>query len=321
LAGVDLVKYIMAFAVVAIHFRPNFDADWEYPFLFEWFIRLAVPYFFITSGFLLERRLASMPDWHDRRNAIIRKTGRLFKLWVVWLAISLPLAIYSYSYALQDGNIADTIKSYAYGLIVNGWAPRAAPLWFIYSMIWVFLIIAVSQRLKHYKFKLIMAFAVLTFMYWAAPLTQNPYLNLLKTYTSHLLSGGIYILSGMILHDCKKTNSYSFAAICIAVSLALGYFKMPYNPVIGGIGLFAIALKLPLRATARTLSLRYQSMWIYYLHEYVLFATFILLSMKDFMSNPWLMMAVVFFFVAFLAYVMNRLQNQPRYKVLNFLVS
>ncbi len=32
---------MMAFAIVAIHFRPNYNIEWQYPELFEWFIRLA----------------------------------------------------------------------------------------------------------------------------------------------------------------------------------------------------------------------------------------------------------------------------------------
>lgn len=29
LAGVDVIKYIMAYCVVAIHFRPNYNSEWH----------------------------------------------------------------------------------------------------------------------------------------------------------------------------------------------------------------------------------------------------------------------------------------------------
>ena len=37
LAGVDVIKYIMAYCVVAIHFRPNYNSEWQYPEIFEWY--------------------------------------------------------------------------------------------------------------------------------------------------------------------------------------------------------------------------------------------------------------------------------------------
>lgn len=61
LGGVDIFKFVMAFAVVFIHsesvlntFRPGIG---EYIFAVTWFINLAVSYFFVVSGFLMERKL------------------------------------------------------------------------------------------------------------------------------------------------------------------------------------------------------------------------------------------------------------------------
>ena len=52
--GIDLIKFIMAIFVVAIHTHP-FEGLSENVFIQFWniIVRFAVPYFFIASGFLL----------------------------------------------------------------------------------------------------------------------------------------------------------------------------------------------------------------------------------------------------------------------------
>ena len=60
--GIDIFKFIMAFAVILIHFPPVFDIGHEiYPEVIRWLIRLAVPFFFIVSGYFAYKIINS-PD-------------------------------------------------------------------------------------------------------------------------------------------------------------------------------------------------------------------------------------------------------------------
>ena len=55
----------MAFAVILIHFPPVSDIGHEiYPEVIRWLIRLAVPFFFIVSGYFAYKIINS-PDNYE----------------------------------------------------------------------------------------------------------------------------------------------------------------------------------------------------------------------------------------------------------------
>lgn len=58
--SIDLLKFVMAIMVVGIHADAIVDEDM--PFLLSMMARWAVPFFFITSGFLLFRKISAVGD-------------------------------------------------------------------------------------------------------------------------------------------------------------------------------------------------------------------------------------------------------------------
>lgn len=58
--GVDVTKFIMAFAVIAIHVSSGSVVGIPFPEAMQWFNAIAVPFFFITSGYLLGRKLTEI---------------------------------------------------------------------------------------------------------------------------------------------------------------------------------------------------------------------------------------------------------------------
>lgn len=322
ISGVDLGKYIMAYCVVAIHFRPNYNTAWSYPSIIEWFIRLAVPFFFITSGYLFQRRIASTSRDESRRIALNRAKN-IFRIWSYWLIISLPMAIYSY----RDYSFIAGIKEYVYILIVYGWAPHAAPLWYLYSMMWVFLIVSLVVKFKHYKLWLLALFFSITIANWYAETTNQANLIIFRNYTMNTLGGGIYLIIGMQLYEFRRfftTFQPKFIGggillIIMLLSILIYYFKFPCWTILGGAALFLFALKLPLRPSETLIGLRYQSMWIYYTHEYILFIVFHALAIKTHLDNPWIDMIIVFAVCAIEARALSYLQTHG-VKFLNKLI-
>ena len=57
MGGVDLGRFVMALGVVLIHLEAMFYTDGYYGAFLDWFIRLAVPFFFMASGYLVLRRM------------------------------------------------------------------------------------------------------------------------------------------------------------------------------------------------------------------------------------------------------------------------
>ena len=92
--SLDLFKFIFAILVVMIHAKPLLDvsdkANW---FFSNSFLNLAVPFFFITSGFLLFEKLKSLSDDADKKTAVKKYVGHLLKLYLIWSIIWLPLKL------------------------------------------------------------------------------------------------------------------------------------------------------------------------------------------------------------------------------------
>lgn len=185
LPGVDFVKYIMAFAVVAIHFGACEGKDFSYPKILQWFNAAAVPFFFLCSGFLLQRKLAAIDSSALRRTMILKRVRKLFRLWVSWLILCLPMTIY----ALRNDTLISALKAYVYQLAIYGWEFHAAPLWFLYSMMWVFLAIALCQGFRKYKTALLGLFLTIGFSNWLSAHSTLPLLPQLKTLTANTLGG------------------------------------------------------------------------------------------------------------------------------------
>lgn len=80
----------MAILVVAIHTGPFEYTDSELiRRLFIIITELAVPFFFIASGFFLFRR-------HDWELRIAQYAKRMFRLYVVWNIVYLPITIFGF---------------------------------------------------------------------------------------------------------------------------------------------------------------------------------------------------------------------------------
>lgn len=144
-----------------------------------------------------------------------------------------------------------------------------------------------------------------------------------REITKNTLGGGIFLVMGMLLYDSKLTAKIGRAIILLLISssIVLKYIDAPYWEIIGGISFFIIAIKLPTFSHSLMLNLRTQSMWIYYIHEYFLFIFFCVLTIENYIQNPWIIMALVLFIIAIAAYILSKLQKCHRFKFLNFIVS
>ena len=166
LSGVDVVKFVMAFAVIAIHVEAV--ASFDFPEIIQWFIALAVPFFFITSGYLLGRKLTDIPLIGEKRKFLSDRSCKLFRLFAYWLIIYLPISIYLYS--LKDDPLWKDILSYIGSVIINGESRYAWPLWFIYSMAIVLFILSKALFRKNSLLVLTLVFILVNFVNSAAKL-------------------------------------------------------------------------------------------------------------------------------------------------------
>lgn len=145
LTGIDITKFIMSFAVIAIHVSAGSCTGIPLPTGVEYIVRLAVPFFFICSGFLVTRKIELME--YDDISAMFRKRSlQLFRIFGIWLLIYLPITIY---HSIEKPKtIWKIIGGYIANVFLSGESYLAWPLWFIYSMAIIFLIFSFINILK-----------------------------------------------------------------------------------------------------------------------------------------------------------------------------
>lgn len=278
--GIDVTKFIMAFAVIVIHVASVTMCFDKLSAATRWFVCLAVPFYFICSGYLF----AFFNSTTDKKRLSEKAMGRskkLFRLFFYWILIYLPISIFIY--AIRDTAFISFWGDYLKDIIVFGKTCYAWPLWFIYSMAIVFFIISITisrKRLFVFACVVMISVPLITWCYETAP---SNVLRVVHGLTCNTLGGGIYILTGMA---CRRFEGFVKNRFCLAsllaISILLFMFDLPYWELSGGMAIFGFAISiLPSNAMSKSESqpqnekiflwLRNMSSWIYYLHMYPIF--------------------------------------------------
>jgi peptidoglycan/LPS O-acetylase OafA/YrhL len=129
--GLDVVKFLMALLVVEIHTNPFFVGG---PGLATDTVRgvdcLAVPFFFIASGFLCFRRVRlnefSSPD--SPSSVRVRKTlFRQLRMYLAWTVLYLPITVWA-DVAAGNSSLKSTLL-FVRGTLLIGENQYSWPLW------------------------------------------------------------------------------------------------------------------------------------------------------------------------------------------------
>lgn len=148
--SIDLWKFFMAFAVVAIHTHPLESCTNNGILnIYNLVVSLAVPFFFISSGYLLFSKLSYPYYESDSSNTIKIYLKKIIKMYLLWTAIYCPLAIYHFI----SGNVSvlKAICIYIRGFLFVGEQYNSFPLWYLLSTIYAISLLLV---LLHFKVKL-----------------------------------------------------------------------------------------------------------------------------------------------------------------------
>lgn len=129
----DIAKFISALLVIAIHCAPFIDIDETMNFVYVQIIaRLAVPFFFMASGWLFFRKIDPHAGSHDENNRRVLKRywKRIARIYVVWSLLYLPLLALSW---WQGGFTAMTLLRTARDFLFTG---TYYHLWFLSALLW-----------------------------------------------------------------------------------------------------------------------------------------------------------------------------------------
>lgn len=286
LRAVDLLKFVMALAVVAIHTRAmcGIPVEWSPTHFALW---SSLPFFFVTSGYLLARRFFALNSREGRAALLLNSAGRFARLYLVWLAVYIPAAVYFYS---TNGEPAEAdLIDYARGAVFYGESPYAWPLWYVFSMAVSLAVIYLFYR-RRWKLWILLALALASALTgWLADVPFSPAFsgnstlrfafNLAKLLVWRTLYATSFILLAALIFSHRhrllgRRAAFGAGAALLASGYLLHHFCLPLWQHAAGAALFILAAALPLRPCPVWLTLRRLSAGVYFLHMYALVALY-----------------------------------------------
>ena len=204
--SLDLFKFIFAILVVMIHTRPLMDiseaANWYFS---NTVCMLAVPFFFMTSGFLLFDKLKSCND-KEKSNAVRKYVLHILRMYLVWCVIWIPWKALNY-YNLGHFDMYDMLDYIRRIIFVSG----GDALWYLPAL--AFSVVAVyilKKRLSNITIVLIAAafylFGVLIGTWYGAWENNSfvkAYYTVFLTTANGLLFGFLFTSMGMYVAEQK----------------------------------------------------------------------------------------------------------------------
>lgn len=134
--GIDLVKFLMAICVVAIHTHPlQGVANERLNILYDLTVQMAVPFFFLSSGYLLAVRFDPR-DMGANIRIVQKQLRKVVKMYLVWCLIYGPFSVYYYVVHRSGISFVHILVSYARCLLCIGGHYNAYQLWYLLSTIY-----------------------------------------------------------------------------------------------------------------------------------------------------------------------------------------
>lgn len=231
----DISKFIAAILVVAIHCSSSYEINNDIAFFFINVIgRLAVPFFFCVSGFLISKK--NIEDWDIVKNYI----KRLIQLYLVWSIVYLPVNIYL---VVTKEKIFIGILDYLKDIFFVG---SFIPLWYFPALI--FGVLVIHFLMKKLSITKVMAISFFIFviglfgdayygLLFSAPKLKNiydMYLLVFETTRNGLFFGMFFISLGIYLQKKRKSGSIkrvTLGLIFSTVLLTIEVFVLKYYNV------------------------------------------------------------------------------------------
>ena len=200
---VDVVKCVMAIFVVAIHTHPQSIIG--SPSLENLILRayqMAVPYFFVVSGFFLGNKI-----WGQEPLQYVRRwLKHVFVLYAIWTVLYLPYTFYGFW--IEQTRVTTAVIVFARNFLLVGENYMSWPLWYLLGMLVAGVIIYLFLRLG-LGLKPIIVCAVLLLLVGAwldynhdndvmNPIVQA-YFRLFKSTRNGLFQGFPYMVMGLMI--------------------------------------------------------------------------------------------------------------------------
>ena len=268
--GIDLFKLFFALCVIEIHWTYVFNVHLSLGI--QWLWSLAVPYFFVASGFLMAR---SRNAEYTSSDFFIKRAVNILRLFIVWILIYFPLDLYRF-HQINDYSI-ERFWKWLEHIVLFGEGCWSWPMWYLYALFVSLILMALATKIKHgfqWFFVLLCGLNILNHCELIGS-------DLINKLSSRALWGGV-IIAGWMLPTFKIKYNLWLAISLLLLSFVFYKYGLPLNRLIGGIGALYLSLtmtnnKIPIKSTS---NIRAASMWIYYIHMYFVFIISYIISRK-----------------------------------------
>lgn len=276
---IDAAKVIMALFVVAMHTEPLINcSDPIIPVIWECIVRCAVPIFFLSSGFLLEKK-AGISDAHD---VILKHLRKTIKLYLAWTVIYLPLAICNFRSA--GTSFIKSVIFYVRGFLLVGENYNSWMLWYLLSSIYslLFILLLHKHRVKPLHIAIfggilfLVGLSITEFV--SLESTFPPSISLAQKLISYTITSGriftgfLYIPLGMLIAR-KEHISSLLGAILTVIGFVGNYFFDGFAGeallAVCSTGLFIVISNIQLKDSPVYPIMRKISTVVYFIHMYV----------------------------------------------------
>lgn len=281
--SLDICKILMAICVVAIHTHPfEHCTTIIVNNIYDSFVRMAVPFFFLSSGFLLAQKFETAFT-SSKNIATARKyLLKIVKMYVVWTVVYLPMALYHF---ISSGKGAlKSVLLYIRGFVFVGEQYNSWHLWYLLSTIYALVFILILLYLKVSPKKAI-TFSSIIFLIsigidYLSAYTGNSntfielFIKMIKVSigSGRILTGLFYLPLGCFLvqkqPNLKVSWSMLVSGYLLNVFVQNSYWSS-FFVAISSIGLFCVINTIALPDSRVYPFVRKMSTIIYFLHMYV----------------------------------------------------
>lgn len=265
----------MALIVVAIHTNPQSCIQIDnLRNLLVSFYSFAVPFFFITSGFLLWNKVADgcLNDKLSRIRVWMKKTLRLY---IVWTIIYLPFTIYGF--CLDGTGILKSSVIFLRNTLLIGQNYWSWPLWYLLGMIvagcMVWLMVKLGWKSK-YMYVVAVVLAILGCLLdechargWFN-VVVNPYFKLFETTRNGFFQGFPYIMIGITIATEGVLKSKKLLSFILLLSFLAHMSGLRFATFVMTYALFSLVIQFDLKDCADNLyrNCRFTSTIVYFVH-------------------------------------------------------
>lgn len=284
ISSLDITKFIMAIFVIAIHTTNLQSSDnIIIQSIFKTITDLAVPFFFMTSAYLLFKKIDTCATDNECFAVLKKFLFRIVRLYIIWSIIYLPLAIYEY--VKSDTGIVYSVVSYIKQLLLVGEHYYSWPLWYLLSTIYALIIMMLIKKLRM-KVQIIFFISIFVFLF-GQTITYVMDFHLLPDFfdktinytinNGRLISGISYFITGaalaMLPYRIDKRKAFALFVLIMLIMIVFyeQYIIYYLLKLLLSFMLFEFIIQIDIEYKPMYSGLRFASAVMYFTHMYFFF--------------------------------------------------